>query len=87
MRISDRYQSTIERVAPAKPVKSTAKTEATDSAASGDASSTILDIHVSAQAQALSNRAAGLEQLKARVQDGSFKVDADAIASKLVGLE
>lgn len=84
MRISDRYQSTIERVAPAKPVQSTAKSAATESAG-GDATSSILDIHVSPQAQALSNRAAGLEQLKARVQNGTFKVDPDAIANKLVG--
>ena len=84
MRISDRYQSTIERVAPAKPVQSTAKSGAAE--ATSDGASSILDIHVSAQAQALSNRAAGLEQLKAQVQSGTYKVDADAIASKLVGL-
>lgn len=51
----------------------------------GDATSSILDIHVSPQAQALSNRAAAFEQLKARVQNGTFKVDPDAIANKLVG--
>jgi anti-sigma28 factor (negative regulator of flagellin synthesis) len=83
MRISDRYQSTIERVAPAKPVQATTKSAATES--TGDAASGILDIHVSAQAQALSNRAAGLEQLKARIQNGTFQIDHDAIAAKLVG--
>lgn len=83
MRISDRYQSTIEFVSPAKPVQAAAKSGGAE--AKADAASNILDVHVSAQAQALSNRAAGLEQLKAQVQNGTFKIDADAIAAKLVG--
>ena len=86
MRISDRYPSTIERASSAKPLTYTAKSGATDRTSAADGASGILDIHVSAQAQALSNRAAGLEQLKARIQNGTFNVDADAIASKLVGL-
>lgn len=83
MRITDRYQSTIERVAPTKPTASTAKAAATTGAADG--ASGVLDIHMSAQAQQLSNRAAGVEHLKRQVENGTFKVDADAIASKLVG--
>jgi len=85
MRITDRYQSSIERAAPAKPVAATAKTAATT--ATADSASNILDIHMSAQAQELSNRAAGVEQLKKQVANGTFKVDADAIASKLVGAD
>lgn len=69
----------VERVAAAKPVESTKKTGATTQAS--DASS-ILDVKVSAEA---TNRAASLEALKKSVQDGSFKVDPDAIAAKLVG--
>lgn len=80
MRITNPYGSTIERTAPAKPVQTTAKSGATEAANDGGGS--ILDVKVSGEAQA---RAAGIEQLKARVQSGSFKVDADAIASKLVG--
>ena len=80
MRITNGYnQSAIERVAPAKPVQSTAKTGATE--ATGESSS-ILDVKVSSEATA---RAASLEALKKSVQDGSFKVDPDAIAAKLVG--
>lgn len=83
MRISDRYQSTIERVGPAKPASSTSK--AAPTTGTPDGASGVLDVHVSQQAQELSNRAAGVEQLKKQVQNGTFKVDPDAIASKLVG--
>jgi anti-sigma28 factor (negative regulator of flagellin synthesis) len=80
MRITNGYQAAaIDRVAPAKPVEATAKTGATDK--TGGASS-ILDVNVSSEATA---RAASLEALKKSVQDGSFKVDPDAIAAKLVG--
>ncbi|MBX3228855.1 MAG: flagellar biosynthesis anti-sigma factor FlgM [Labilithrix sp.] len=82
MRITDRYQSTIERVAPAKPVLATSTTTATT--ATADRAS-ILDIHMSAQAQELSNRAAGVEHLKRQIANGTFKVDPDVIASKIVG--
>lgn len=81
MRITDRYQSAIERVAPAKPVASTAKAAAT----AESSSSNVLDVKMSAEAQELSNRAAGVTQLKEQVANGSFKIDADAIASRLVG--
>lgn len=83
MRISDRYQSTIERVAKAVPAQSTSK--AAPTAGATDGASSVLDVHVSQQAQELSARAAGVESLKKQIQNGTFKVDADAIASKLVG--
>lgn len=85
MRITDRYQATIERMGRALPA-STSKSASTSGPpqASGESSS-ILDIRVSPEAQQLSTRAAGVEQLKRQVQDGTFKVDPDAIAAKLVG--
>ncbi len=83
MRISDRYQSTIDKVAPAKPAAATSK--AAPTAGTTDGASGILDVHVSAQAQELSARSAQVDQLKQQVQNGTFKVDPDAIASKLVG--
>jgi anti-sigma28 factor (negative regulator of flagellin synthesis) len=85
MRISDRYQSveSAQRAAKAAPVASTSK--AAPAAGTTDGTSGILDVHVSAQAQELSARAAGVEQLKQQVQNGTFKVDPDAIAAKLVG--
>lgn len=79
MRINGGYPSTIERVAKTGPVAATAKTGAAEKASD---TSSILDVHVSAEA---TNRAASLDALKKSVQDGSFKVDPDAIAAKLVG--
>lgn len=84
MRISDRYQSTIERVSRTGPVSSTPSSG--EPASTNDGGARILDVNVSPEAKALSNRAAGIEHLKAQVQSGAFKVDPDAIASKLVGL-
>lgn len=78
MRING-YPSAIERVAKTSPIESTKKTGA---AGKTDDASSILDVNVSAEA---TSRAASLEALKKSVQDGSFKVDPDAIAAKLVG--
>jgi anti-sigma28 factor (negative regulator of flagellin synthesis) len=85
MRITDRYQSIegTQRVAPAKAAASTSK--AAPTTGTSDGASGVLDVHVSQQAQELSARAGGVEQLKKQIQNGTFKVDADAIASKLVG--
>jgi anti-sigma28 factor (negative regulator of flagellin synthesis) len=80
MRITDRYQSTIDRVSKATAPSATQKTKP----AAVPAESPNVNASISAEA---SQKSAEVESLKARIADGSFKVDADAIANKLVGIE
>ena len=47
--------------------------------------SEVLNVNVSGKAQELSARAGRLEELKASIRDGSFKADANKIATKLLG--
>jgi len=48
-------------------------------------SESVLQVQVSDRAQELAARAERAAELKAQIKDGSFKVDADKIAAKLVG--
>jgi anti-sigma28 factor (negative regulator of flagellin synthesis) len=93
MRITDRYQNLMDRpgAAGARPVDKAAH-ESTQARAAAGAAKTAkagaaIQVNVSARAQELAAGAARLEELKASIKDGSFKVDADAIAAKLVGDE
>ncbi|HVH43895.1 MAG TPA: flagellar biosynthesis anti-sigma factor FlgM [Labilithrix sp.] len=90
MRITDRYQGLMDRVAPgaAKAVDKTEKSEQGSSAAKAKPKATggALEVSVSDRAQELAAGTARLEELRNAIKDGSFKVDSKAIASKLVGL-
>lgn len=83
MRITDRYQSTIDRVG-ARPVE---KTPSVEGAAQpkGKARAAV-DVNVSDRAQELAAGAARLEELRVAIRDGTFRVDSQRIAETLVGL-
>jgi anti-sigma28 factor (negative regulator of flagellin synthesis) len=91
MLITDRYQSLMDRAAgAAKPVEKTEKAgqgaKASAKAAASKASAGgVLDVNVSDRAQELASGAAKLDELKASIQNGTFRIDHDAIASRLVG--
>lgn len=93
MRISDRYERFADRVATSGTSASKqaslvgAKDKASAVAAARGAEPGVLTVSISDVAGHLSANAAKLEQLKASIQDGSFRVDAQAIAKKLVGDE
>lgn len=91
MRITDRYQNLMERAAgAARPVDKTeragqgAKASAKGATAKASASG-VLDVNVSDRAHELASGVAKLDELKASIQNGSFRIDHDAIASRLVG--
>lgn len=77
MRISDRT-SFIERVG-ATQVASVEKPEAAKKASAG------VEVKVSARAQELAAGASRLEELRAQVRDGTYRIDHQKIAAALVG--
>jgi len=89
MRISDRYERFTDRVSAGKA----GATTGSDKSAAGKAGPIaavptqpgVLSVKVSDRAAQLSAGAARLEELKDQIRNGTFKVDARAIASKLVG--
>ncbi len=91
MRITDRYFDLMDRTAPAaaKPVD---KTEKIDPGASSTAAKAkpaaggALEVSVSGRAQELASRTARIDELRAAIKDGSFRVDSKRIAASLVGL-
>ena len=87
MRITDRYQSTMDRVGPSgpRPVDKAAAAESGARAKSKSAGGA-LEVSVSDRAQELASGAARLEELRTAIQNGSFRVDSQRIAQKLVGL-
>jgi anti-sigma28 factor (negative regulator of flagellin synthesis) len=87
MRITDRYERLMERAGPgaARPVDRTEKTGAGGRTAAEPRTGSPLEVNVSARAQELAAGASRLQELKASIRDGSFKIDAHAIASRLVG--
>lgn len=96
MRITDRYQTlTADRAnaaGAAKPVEKTEKVGGgarAKSAPKGQAtSSRVLDVNVSERAHELaSGGVARLDELKSAISNGTFQVDAELIASRLVGDE
>jgi anti-sigma28 factor (negative regulator of flagellin synthesis) len=93
MRISDRYQRLMDGTSGVS-TKRTAGADggrpSSSTASSGKAGSTAganVEVKVSDRAQELNAGVQRLEQLKSAIRDGSFKVDPQAIAAKLVGEE
>lgn len=88
MRISDRYERFTDRVTTSKAGAATSGGVATAKAAPVAPVANqpgVLSVKVSAQASQLSAGSARLEELRDQVRNGTFKIDARAIASKLVG--
>jgi anti-sigma28 factor (negative regulator of flagellin synthesis) len=92
MRISDRYERFNDRVqspatGAAKASKETSavadKTAAVASTKGGEPG--VLTVSVSARAAQLSASSTRLQELKEQVKNGTYKVDAQAIAKSLVG--
>ena len=87
MRISDRYERFADRVTTAKA----GATTASDKAGSGGKAKpvaeqpSVLSVKVSDRAAQLSAGSTRLDELKEQIRNGTFKVDARAIANKLVG--
>ncbi|MDB4942422.1 MAG: hypothetical protein JWP97_1956 [Labilithrix sp.] len=90
MRISDRYERFTERASTSK-AGATDKTKAAvgkgsaEKPAAATPDTGVLTVQVSDRAATLAAGAARLEQLKDQIRSGTFKVDAKAIADKLVG--
>jgi len=87
MRITDRHQSLLDRAGPAgtRPVDKAAATES-GSRARSKPGGRALEVAVSDRAHELASGAARLEELRTAIRDGSFRVDSQRIAQKLVGL-
>ena len=87
MRISDRYERFADRVSTSKA----GATAASDKAGAGGPKvkkaepSGVLSVSVSDRAAQLSAGSSRLDELRDAVRNGTFKVDARAIAEKLVG--
>lgn len=90
MRISDRYERFTDRVSTTKAGATTASDKAVGkttpvTAPARAAQASLLSVKVSDRAAQLSAGSARLEELKESVRNGTFKVDARAIAQALVG--
>lgn len=79
MRINDRASNLIDRVG-ATQVQSVSKPEATKKSAGAG-----VEVKVSARAQELAAGASRLEELRAQVRDGTYKIDHQKIAARIVG--
>jgi anti-sigma28 factor (negative regulator of flagellin synthesis) len=97
MRISDQYERFTDRidkgvdgVAPLAQAKRTGEVAASSGVKeTGErrSESGVLSLSLSGRAAELSTGAARVEELKAQIRDGKYKVDAHAIARALVGEE
>lgn len=89
MRISDRYERFTDRVSPSKAGATTASDKSVARAAPVAApvapQPSVLSVKVSDRAAHLAAGSARLEELRESVRNGTFKVDARAIANALVG--
>ena len=79
MRINDRASNLIDRVGTSQ-VQATSKPEATKKPAG-------VEVKVSARAQELAAGASRLEELRASVRDGTYKIDHQKIAARILGTE
>jgi len=91
MKVTDRYQNLMERVGPG----SDRTVDKTDKAGASGRGSTpkiktpsghAVEVSVSDRAQELAAGSARLDELRAAIKNGSFKVDSRRIAERLVGL-
>ena len=80
MRINDRASNLIERVG-ATQVQAVSKPEPTKKASAG------VEVKVSARAQELAAGASRLEELRAQVRDGTYRIDHQKIAARILGTE
>ncbi len=80
MRINDRYAKFLDRVLPqtGKPAEKVKESGA------GTKPSAALAVKVSERAQELATRADRVEELKSAIANGTYKVDARALASRLL---
>ena len=88
MRISDRYERFTDRLSSSKAgaTAGTDKSDAGKEPVKATASQpSVLSVKVSDRAAQLSAGSARLDELKDQIRSGTFKVDARAIANKLVG--
>ncbi len=83
MRIHDANPTTVTRTTAKDLAGPKAKSTAEASSASSAAGATTVSL--SAKAQELASGSARVDALRAKIQDGTYKVDAQAIANKLVG--
>jgi flagellar biosynthesis anti-sigma factor FlgM len=81
MRINDRYQRFLERVGPgtSKPATQVRGKEASETKPGA-----ALAVKVSERAQELATRADRVDELKSAIAAGTYRVDAKAIASRLL---
>jgi flagellar biosynthesis anti-sigma factor FlgM len=88
MKITDRYLGVTERVGAgaARPIERAEKAESEARAKAKAQAGSALEVSVSDRAQALASSTARLDELRAAIRDGSFRVDSERIARSLVGL-
>jgi anti-sigma28 factor (negative regulator of flagellin synthesis) len=91
MKVTDRYQNLMERVAPgaARQADKADKTAANNRASTAKAKAATgnaVEVSVSNRAQELAAGSARLEELRTAIQNGTFKVDSRRIAERIVGL-
>ena len=86
MRINDRASKYIDRApAPTAPSAAKAASEASAGNASKKSAAAGASVNVSARAQELAAGASRLEELRAQVRDGTYKIDPQKIAARIVG--
>ncbi len=90
MRISDRYERFTDRASTAKASATTGSDKSGAGKGATKAEATpgqpaVLSVQVSDRAAQLSAGSARLDELRDQIRNGTFKVDARAIANKLVG--
>lgn len=85
MRITDRYQSLMDRVG-AGAARSVDRTGRAEGVSRAKAPESALEVTVSDRAQKLASGSARIEELRTAIENGSFVVDSARIARRLVGL-
>lgn len=86
MRINERASTLIDRAGQTQ-VQSASKPEATKKATGAAGRPPGVEVNVSARAQVLAAGAAQVEELRAQVRAGTFKIDHQKIAALLLGAE
>jgi anti-sigma28 factor (negative regulator of flagellin synthesis) len=90
MRISDRYERFTDRLSSSKAGATTGSDKSGAGKAASPTAATpaqpgVLSVKVSDRALQLAAGSTRLDELKEQIRNGTFKVDARAIANKLVG--
>ena len=86
MRIQDRYERLLPQTVAPSAAAGGAKGKAPAASGAHVTGRASVEVSLSARAQELSSGASRVDELRAAIQAGTFRVDAFAIAERLVGV-